>query len=491
MALSYRTMNIPGLDRIPDWQRLFKSAVAWSWIYNGLRLTSGIIVLPLVLHQLSAAELSMYYVLLSQLALAPIIDFGFGPTINRYVGYAMGGARTLEAQGIPRPGDSTAPNYPLLWQLLATTRTLYRYLTLAILVILGIWGTYNVELGVHETSSVLITRLAWATTLVSSLLDIYFNWWSNFLRGMNDVRTAARIGIAALLVNLVIAVTLLSLGGGLLSLPVATLVSAFVQRFFIRRRCLVLLKSPPPSTRSDLNDLKKILGVLWPNSWRTGVQLMSGYLTIHANTTICLKVFGPTANARYRLSVQLLGIASSMAYVWILTKWPLIGQYQARHEQGLIQRVFWPRIWLQNLTFFGLAGGVVLCGPHLVRWIGGGKELLPMFWLLLLLLGTFLDLQFSTWGTLISTTNRLPFLWPTVATNVLSLILSLTLVHFTSLGLGALVLGPLLAGSIFNYWFWPPYAARGMGTTLFRFLFFGPAKPGTGKPAAVQAELQS
>src|SRR5262249_2307815 len=149
----------------------------------------------------------------------------------------------------------------------------------------------NVELRIQETSSLLITRLAWLTTLVSTLLDTYFNWWSNFLRGMNEVRSVVRIGIAAMVVNLVIAVTLLSLGGGLLSLPVATLISAFVQRYFVRRRCLVLLKSPPTAHHSDLKELKKMLGVLWPNSWRTGVQLLSGYLTVNVNTTICIKVF--------------------------------------------------------------------------------------------------------------------------------------------------------------------------------------------------------
>jgi len=58
-------------------------------------------------------------------------------------------------------------------------------------------------------------------------------------------------------------------------------------------------------------------------------------------------------------------------------------------------------------------------------------------------------MQFVTWSTLIATGNRLTYLWPTVATNILSLVLSLALVHFTSLGLGALVLGPLLAGLIF------------------------------------------
>ena len=98
-----------------------------------------------------------------------------------------------------------------------------------------------------------------------------------------------------------------------------------------------------------------------------------------------------------------------------------------------------------------------------------------MPWLLLLALYMFFEMQFSLWGTLIATGNRLTYLWPTVATNVFSLILSLVLVHFTTLGLGALVLGPLLAGIVFNYWYWPLFAARGIGTTLFQFLFFNPA----------------
>ena len=79
-----------------------------------------------------------------------------------------------------------------------------------------------------------------------------------------------------------------------------------------------------------------------------------------------------------------------------------------------------------------------------------------------------------------ATANNLAYLWPTVATNVLSLILSLLLVYFTRLGLGALVLGPLLAGVLFNFWYWPAYAARDIGTTLFHFLFFGPKTKSSG-----------
>ncbi|HLZ54523.1 MAG TPA: hypothetical protein VKS19_08610, partial [Verrucomicrobiae bacterium] len=267
-------------------------------------------------------------------------------------------------------------------------------------------------------------------------------------------------------------------GGGLLSIPLATLVSSLLQRQLARRHCLARLKGQPPH---NPHVFRETLRLLWPNTWRLGVQFVSSYLTLNANIAICLYVLGLKANAVYGLSVQLMNIAIGMASVWTLTKWPLIAQYQARHEHAALRAVFRPRVWLQTLTFLLLAGAVVLLGPILLQHFGSGKQLLPLPWMLLLALWMFFEMQFSLWTTLIVTGNRLSYLWPTVATNVLSLGLSLALVHFTRLGMGALVLGPLLAGALFNYWYWPQFAARGIGTTLFRFLFLGPAahKPST------------
>src|SRR5277367_912673 len=98
--------------------RLRNSTVVWSWIFNFFRLASGLILLPLLLNKLTTPDLGMYYVLLSLSALIPLVDFGFGPTIGRFISYAMGGAESLQTHGIARVGSSTTPNYDLLWQLL-------------------------------------------------------------------------------------------------------------------------------------------------------------------------------------------------------------------------------------------------------------------------------------------------------------------------------------------------------------------------------------
>src|SRR5262245_15379482 len=115
----------------PLLKRVYSSAVGWSWIFNGLRLAMGLVLLPIVLRKLPTADLGMYYVLLSLAALVPLVDFGFGPTIGRFVGYAMGGATSLQAQGLAEHSGSAEANFDLLWSLLRTTRQLYGFLTTA------------------------------------------------------------------------------------------------------------------------------------------------------------------------------------------------------------------------------------------------------------------------------------------------------------------------------------------------------------------------
>jgi hypothetical protein len=449
-------------------KRVFNTAVAWSWLFNFFRLASGLILLPLVLRKFTTADLGMYYVLLSLSALVPLVDFGFGPTIGRFVGYAMGGAASFQTHGLAKPGNSAAPNYILLWQLLFSSRALYRLLVFGLLLILGAWGTYLVEMRIQETSSVLITRFAWLATLFAALFDIYSSWWVVFLRGTNRVVSAARIDVLATVVRLVLAAALLLGGAGLLSVPVGSFVGSLIQRYLARRGCLQLLSGhPPPKTVES----KEILRVLWPNAWRAGMIFVGSYLTVNANTAICLHSLGLLANAQYGLSVQLLNVIAGMAGVWTAVKWPIVAQYHARHDFPEVQRILRPRIWLQSLSFLFMAIVLLLFGPSLLAHFGSGKKVLPPEWFALLALGSFLDMQLGFWTTVIFIGNRLPFLWPVIAGNTLSLALSLTLIHFTPLGLGALVLGPLLAGSFFNYWYWPPYACRSIGTSLFQLLF--------------------
>jgi hypothetical protein len=455
---------------MPLWalcRRGYNSAVVWMWGHNFLRLASGLLLLPLVCRLLPKPDLGMYYLFLSISGLAVMLDFGFSGTIMRFVTYAMGGATRLSAEGVANEQCLDGPNYPLLWELLHTCRVLFRFLALVALVLLGGIGSVFVGYCVDETSQPLFTWVAWAVNILAAASDLYFGLWALYLRSMNQVLAVSRLTTLAYALRLVLACGLLLGGAGLMSLPAATLCGAVLVRWFSKTMCLAQFPPlPPPAKRIWLTQLR----IVWPNSWRLGTVLIGSSLAGSVNVMICSSVLGLTANADYGLSLQVATISQSLASVWTLVRWPIIGQQLARQDYAAVRRTIWPRVWLQLLSHGLLVMAAVGLGPVLLTLIRTDKQLLPAGWFALVMINAFLDMQCTLWNTLISMTNRLPMMWSYVITNTTAILLGLVLIHQTRLGVGALVLGPFLAGVAFNYWYWPRVGARMLDAGWLRFM---------------------
>ena len=457
------------------WQRLSNSAVIWSWVFNGLRLGTGLLLLPLLLRVLPTEELGFYYFFINIFAVVALMDFGLLSGIDRFVVYAMGGATELKPFGMAAPvSQQTGPNYPLIWKLLFVARRLYLILTLVLVVVLGSVGTILVQLRISETHNPHHTWLAWGLTLASAAVELYSGWWNVFLRGMNQVLRMSRIYVMAYAIRLVLSCLLLLAGAGLLSVPIATILSALALRHAARRCCLNVL-APYATTAPPRSEVRELLRTAWPNSWRSGLISLGGYLSTTANGLICVSVLGLAANAQYGLSVQLIYFMQSLAMAWMWVKWPLIGQYWARQDHVSLRRLFWQRLHLQALTFLVTVTLAIPFAPFLLDMLNTDKTMLPTFWLILLAINALFEMHLASWNTLIATTNYVPFVLPVIASNVLSFVLALVLVHVTPLGVGALIIAPLLSGSLLNYWYWPRQGAKTLQTGWRQFVFSRPA----------------
>ena len=452
----------------PFFRRFHNSAELWTGIYNGVRMISGIILLPLLLHRLSPADFGMYCVFVQIVQFVPVVDFGFSVAIGRFVSYAMGGAVDLQAQGVASNAGASAPNYQLLWQLLVTTRRLYAWLALIALVVVGLFGSVWVGICFRETAHPQLTWLAWGLVLLSVVLEIYFSWWNTFINGMNEVLFNARIGALMNVLKLILAAALLIGGLGLLALPLATLVSSTLLRFMARGRCLDLLgKHPKPK----VIETKALLSRLWPNSWRLGTLFLGASACNAVLSFFCTAIFGLKANGMLGLALTIIGMIKTLSLVWTQVKWPVIGQHLIRQNYSLIRRTLRLPFLMQFLTLALLAAVALPTAPICVAWISSSKHLLPMELMVVLAFNCLMDVHFTFWTTLLSMQNRLPFLWSTLITNACTLIVALLLFAFTSLEMGALVIAPLLAGVVFNYWYWGIVGAANLGTTWRRFVF--------------------
>jgi O-antigen/teichoic acid export membrane protein len=461
-------------DGRPLFSRLWNSAVVWSWGFNGLRLSSYLVILPILSRVLSENDFGFYWVLVNLAGMVPLLDLGFSTAVDRALSYAMGGARELKAHGIADPVESEGrPNFELLWKLMFTTRWLYRLLSLGVFLFLGTWGSFVAHMRLGETSNPGHAWLAWGLTLIAAVFETYSGWWNVYLRGLNQVLLCSRILVLSFGLRTVLAGGLLIAGAGLLSVPVATLISSFLQRGLSRHYALRFLATKPCPAPGRA-ELVSLLRTLWPNTWRVGVHCLSNYLTPHANTVLCTKFFGLAANAQYGLSVQIMAILQGMSMVWVQVKWPVIGQYLAQHSLSRVERVLKPRLRLQLLSFLSMAVVAIPLTPRLLEWLNTDKAVLPQPWFAVLALVALLDMHSNTWATFISIGNRLPFLSATVLTNFVSLGLAIALIHFSSFGVGALVLAPLIANAAYNYWRWPREGARILRTTWLAFIFRNP-----------------
>ncbi len=451
--------------------RAWNSAVLWAWGFTGLRLASGILLLPLLL-RFPRSDFGLYYVLLSLVALVPLFDLGLWASIDRSVSYAMGGATTLQGIGVAgHDGVERGPNFTLLWKLLHAARKFYQILSGLVFLLLGIWGTYVVGLRVNETSDVAVSWLAWWITLAGAVFEMYTSWWSVYLRALNRVRTFAQIGFFSQAVRLVLAAGLLLAGAGLLSVPIAAFISNTLQRYLARRACLQFLAVSAAVAPPSNAEVKSLLRTLWPNSWRVGLHILSSYLTANANVFLCLRFLGLGANGVYGLSLQVVAICQSIAQVWLQVKWPYIFQLRSRHAGDELREVFQPRFRLTLVTYLVMSVIVLAANPEVLGWVGAKTTLLAQPWLTLIIANGFLEMTLSIACSLIATSNRTPFLRATVTSNCGSLIMVVILLQTTPLGLGALVIGPLVSGLVFNYWHWIAAAARDIGSSLVSLLF--------------------
>lgn len=457
--------------------RAWASATAWTWAQNGLRLAGGLATLALLVRFLPAAELGMFYVFLALTAFLWVLDGAVSANLSRYLSYALGGAEALRPSGMAPARPGAPPNWPLVGELLGAILWLYRRFAGLCGLLLLAAGTPMIWPLLPQTASAAWSATAWAATVAAAALDVQATAWQTALRGLDRVRDAAQVATLSLALRPLLLALFLAADAGLLALPAATLLTAGLAMLVGRRRLLGWLRrETAAAVPARAGASRALLAVLWPNTWRVGVKLLSLYLASLALMHFCTRRLGLPGAASYGLTVQLANLAHAFATAWTLVKLPAAAQLRAAGRVAELRRLLWPRVWLQDLSYLAAAAAILLAGPGLLRALGSDKELLPQPWLALFFLNGFLWMGFSFWTFLITTENRVPSLWPTVATSGVTILLAGGLLHGTGAGFGALVLAPLLAGLAFNYWYWPASGARSLGTTRLRY-FLTPQPP--------------
>jgi O-antigen/teichoic acid export membrane protein len=432
--------------------------IVWGYAAQALNVSSGLILLPVIVLYLDPNHVGMWYVFLTIAGLALLMEQGFQPTISRNVAYVYAGAQELSETGLSdiRRGEF---NQELLGDLLESSRWIYRRITFVASLLLLTVGTGYVWTLVSTTEERLIVITAWLAFCSGSLLNFYFGYMTAFLNGRGDIVQASQVTICGRLTNLVIGSVMVATGGGLLGLGVASLAAAITSRALASHYLKTKLPiSQTGRTVSSVPRCDHLVKVIWHNASRFGLVLLGLFMITRANVLIASAGLGLTTTAGYGLAVQLLLAVQAIASVPLNLALPMLNALRVQcNDQELYRRFGLTLVYGLSI---GLAGAIamVLIAPRILTFMESRTTLPQTSLLILMALAFLLELNHGICANLLSTKNTVPFTRAYIMTGFVILTLSAVSIHW--MGLLGIILINLLCQLAYNNWRWPKAVAN-------------------------------
>ncbi len=202
--------------------------IIWNYIGVFVSFGYGIVMLPFSVYFLDGDSLGLWYVFQSIGAIAVLLDFGFSPTFGRNINYCWSGTSRLEKEGASFAGEGE-PDFSLMKKVLKTCKLIYGIISVVALVFLVSAGSGYV-LYVTEFKNIKIYLTAWIIYAIAVFMNIYFGYYSSFLRGVGAIAENNKAVVIGRVIQIVLTVVLLSCGFGIIGCSVAYLFNGLIFR---------------------------------------------------------------------------------------------------------------------------------------------------------------------------------------------------------------------------------------------------------------------
>lgn len=432
-----------------------KSDVIWNYAATFLKIAASALLLPLILKELDADTVGIWSVFMAFTAFTGMVDFGFNPSFTRNVTYIFSGVKNLRVNGIHSDVNDNEVDWNLLKNLISAMRWIYSRISIVLFVLLAVPGTFYIHFlirdyaGNHET-----VYLSWAILVVTNAYSLYSQYYESLLMGKGMVKRSKQIMVYGQTLQLLIAALWLLNGGGLMAVVLAQSVSVIVIRLMYYSSFF------HPEIREKLDSIpdskdKSILKIVTPNAVKVGLTTLGGFM-VQKTALFAGSVFLSLSElASFGISLQLVGVISSLSIVYTTTFIPKITAFRVENNLPQIKKIYFRGLGMLMLTY--LAGGALLLtlGAPVIEALRSDSHLLAFPLLLAMLVFSLLENNHSLSALIILTRNEVPFFVPSLVAGGLTILFLLGMLQFTSLGVWALILAPGIAQLLYQNWKWP------------------------------------
>jgi len=447
--------------------RITKTHIIWNFLGSIINNGLSIFILPIILNKLSSSELGLWYVFGSIASLVNLVDFGFSPTIMRNITYAYGGAKTLLVEGISKETLNGKPNYDLVFTIIKTSKKIYLGISIFAAMIMISFGTIYIK----SVSGGLYQNIIWAWLIytLAVFINLYYSYWNPVLKGIGGIKQINQALLLSRIIYLIIASIALLSGYNLIGLSIAYLISGIVMRCLARHYYTIIIGFSTRIFESLLN-VKDILKIIWPNAKKSGIVTIGAWLITKSTTLLCSSFIGLEETAKYGLSLQLITFIIAFSKLLFTSYVPELAYLGVTRDEKRYKIILSRGVVVQWLTGFIGLGVLIILGNWLLVLIGSSSTLLSPPTLMLLCIISFLENNHSTFATVITLSNSVPFVKASLYSGLAIVFLGYLILKFTSLGLLGLIIVQGIVQLAYNNWYWPHLVLKKENLTPIRML---------------------
>lgn len=449
-----------------------KKDIIWGYIAQFLQYGAALLVLPILLRRLSSAELGVWYVLLSFQSIVVLLDMGFTTTITRNVSYIQSGARKLHKEGFGLSDRGNGIDFGMMRSILGASKLIFLCLSAGAVVLMSTVGTWFMLKITRDQIPVDVTLACWAVFTVSTVLNLYFRYFTPLLQGRGLFAEFYRASAISNISFVICIAAFLLNGMGLVGIAISFLVAALVRRWLCGKylydaEFVHQLQSAP----ADAMSAREVVKVLWDNTWRYGLVLVGSFMILKTNTLVASAYLGLAKTASYSLTLQVFSTISSISVVALTIQQQRMARMRVAGDQDGLTQLVKGSIAGALLIYLICATPITLLGNGMIAAIGGHTFMLSGALLGSVALMLLLELNHSAASAIIMTSNMLkPFVVPAVASGVATVCLAVGGMQFFGFDVWWLVAVQFTVQLAYNNWRWPRMLAGELKEPYFTLL---------------------
>ena len=134
---------------------------------------------------------------------------------------------------------------------------------------------------------------------------------------------------------------------------------------------------------------------------------------------------------------------------------PRMTAEQALQKYSSVKRLFKKSLLTANAIYMASAFSLVFLGDFLLKHITQQTHFLPTEMLVLYLICSLLEMNYSLCTSYLTTKNQIPFVKSMIITGMSIILLSFVVTYYLKAGLLGVILSQLFVQSLYNNWKWP------------------------------------